>query len=184
MARDSDNALILSDGSVFVADQGATPPTDVSADWGVAWEDTGWNTDTGFGEAKNSDTTKKYAINGSVIKIVKSSDERTFTFECYESNATVLGLTRPGSAPATVGGVTTTEVKAFVGSNIKAFGLEYVYGDIVRRVVIPSGEATLTDTIQEAYTDLTIYKFSVDCYPDSDGTLYINMTNNPAEAVS
>lgn len=180
--RDSDNALVLSDGFVLVAAEGTTGPTDLTTAWPAGFKSLGWCTDTGFGEAKSGDTTKKYGINGSVIKIVKASDERTFTFECYETNAIVLGLVNPGSTSVTVAGVTTTAVKPNVAAIVKTFGLEFRYGGITRRVAIGKGQPTLTDTIASQYTDLTVYKFSVDCLEDASGNLYTNITNNPAEA--
>lgn len=182
--RDTDNILELSDGFVLVADEGTAGPADLTTAWGVGWASVGMCSDTGFGEAKSGDATKKYGVNGSVVKIVKASDERTFTFECYETNAAVLGLVNPGSTPVTTTGVTTTPVKPNVSAVTKAFGLEFRYGGITRRVIVGKGQATLTDTIQSQYTDLTIYKFSVDCLIDASGNLYTNITNNPGEVVT
>lgn len=183
-ARDTDNILELSDGFVLVADEGTAGPADLTTAWAAGWESLGMLTDNGLGEAKSGDTTKKYGINGSVVKIVKASDERTFTFECYEDNAIVFGLMNPGSTPVTATGVTTTAVKPNVSAVTKAFGIEYRYGGITRRVIIKKGQATLTGTVESKYTDLPVKQFSVDCLIDDDGNLYTNITNNPGEAVT
>jgi hypothetical protein len=183
--RDSDNALVLKNGFVLVADEGTAGPSDLTTAWPAGFDSLGWCDDSGFGEAKSGDVTKKYAIDGSVLKIVKGSDERTFTFTCSETNAVVLGLVNPGSTPVTATGVTTTAVKPNVTPVTKAFGLEFVYaGGITRRVVVGKGVPTLTDTITSQYTDVTSYKFSVDCLVDASGNLYTNISNNPAEVVA
>lgn len=182
--RDTDNILTLSDGFVLVADEATAGPTDLTTAWPAGYKSLGMSTDTGFGEAKAGNVTKKYGINGSVIKIVKASDERTFTFECTETNAIVMGLINPGSTPVTATGVTTTPVKPNVAAVTNAFGLEFRYGDIIRRVVVLKGQPTLTGEIKSLYTDITIYQFSVDCLLDASGNLYTNITNNPAEAVT
>lgn len=183
--RDSDNALVLKNGFVLVADEDTAGPTDLTTAWAAGWASLGWCDDSGFGEAKSGDVTKKYAIDGSVLKIVKGADERTFTFHCSETNAAVLGLVNPGSTPVTATGVTTTAVKPNVTPVTKAFGLEFQYaGGITRRVIVARGILTLTDTITSQYTNITTYAFSVDCLVDASGNLYTNISNNPAETVS
>jgi len=183
--RDSDNALVLKNGYVLVADEGTAGPTDLTTAWPTGFESLGWCDDSGFGEAKSGNITKKLGIDGSVMAIVKDSDERTFTFTCSETNAIVMGLVNPGSTPVTTTGVTTTHVKPNVTAVAKAFGLEFVYsGGVTRRVTVGKGVPTLTDTITSQYTGITSYKFSVDCLVDANGDQYANITNNPAEAIA
>lgn len=185
MARDSDNALVLSDAFAYYAPVGTDLPTDVTTPLTDDWLDTGWLTDTGLGESKNTSATKKYAVNGALMRSVKASDERNFTFEGYETNANVLALTRPGSSVSTTSGLTTTHVQPFVGTQLYAWVLEYHYGDTLTvRKCVPEGEATVSDAIQDAYTDITTYKFNLDCYPDGSNDYYVELSNIPAVEVS
>lgn len=282
--RDSDNAQGLVDSYVCVGPKGTTMPTDVTSAPDPALHDCGWLTDAGIGEAASNQTTQKRGVNGTVIKTIKTQDDTSFTFECFERNAVTLGLIRPGSTPSTasavaevqtvtisgtpaggtftltlpgfgstaalaynapttdvatalttlvgksvtvsgtagssyvvtfptsmgnvaqmtaagsftggttpaisvatttpgVAGVTTTAVKSYLGSNEKAFLLHEDFGTYKRRVCIGRGEAFLTDTIQDKPGDLAILKFRIDCYPDSNGVKYTDITSNAAEAV-
>lgn len=184
MARNSDNANALVDGIVSVAPVGSTLPTTPTGALDGAFEDVGWLSDAGIGETPSTDSTPKRGINGAIVKTVKASDDRSFAFECYEKNAITMGLMRPGSTPATVGGVTTTNVKAFLGSDERAWVLEQQFGVYTRRVAIAKGQAYLTGEVRDKPGDLAVLQFRIDCFPASDGTTYIDITDNPAEAVA
>lgn len=185
MARDSDNALVLSDAFVYYAPLATAFPTDLTTPLTDDWLDTGWLTDTGLTEATNTNATKKYTVNGAQIRSVKSSNDRSFTFECYETNANVSALTRPGSSVSTTSGITTTHVQPFVGTELWSWVIEKHYGDtITSRILIAEGEATLSDAIADLYTDITTFKFNLDCFPDSDNDYYVELSNDPAVAVS
>jgi len=184
MARDSDNAQALVDSIVYVGDKGSTLPTDTTTAVDAAFSDVGWLTDAGLGESGSTNTNVKRGVNGSPIKTIKTDDDSSFTFECYERNAVTMGLIRPGSTPTTATGVTTTNVKSNLASNEKAFVLHYDFGAWKRRVAIARGEAFLTGTIQDKPGDLAVLQFRIDCYPASDGTKYIDITDNAAEAVA
>lgn len=183
MVRNSDNANALVDGIVSVADVGSTLPTNVTSPLDAAFADTGWLTDAGIGETPSTDSTPKRGINGAIVKTVRGSDDRSFTFECYERNAVTMGLMRPGSTPATVSGVTTTHVKSYLGSDERAWVLEQDMGVYTRRMIVPRGQAFLTGAVTDKPGDLAVLQFRIDAYPASDGTTYIDITDNPAEAV-
>jgi hypothetical protein len=87
--------------------------------------------------------------------------------------------TVPGVAP-----VNTTNVKAYTGSDLWQFGIDLVDGNIHKRYVVPIGDATLTGSVNYVGTDLTIYAFTIDCYPDSAGTLVVDINDNPALAAT
>jgi len=284
--RDSDNALVLSDSFAYVTAPGVSgvAPTDVSTAWNAVMKELGWLGEAGIGEARSNNSTDAFGVNGALIRKIRSNDSRTFKIECLETNALVLGLSRPGSSPSSVsstneqqtvteggsgltsftltfdgqtttsliaavsaaamqsalealstigsgnvtvsgstsgpytvtfvgdlagtnvpvmtatptGGsgtvtiatpvpgvspLTTTSVKAYTGSDIRSFGLEEQFGDIVRRVYIDKGEAALTGDITDSHTGLRVFQYEIVCYPAADGTLYLDITNNPAEAV-
>lgn len=183
MARNPDNAQAQVDGFAFVAVKGSTLPTDTTTALDAVFKDLGWLTDAGIGETPSTDTTTKRGINGAPIKVIRTSDDRSFTIECYEKTAITMGLIRPGSTPATAGGVTTTHVKSFLGSDVRAFVLEQDMGTYTRRVAIAQGQAFQTGPIQDKPGDLSVIQLRIDCFPASDGTTYIDLTDNAAEAV-
>jgi hypothetical protein len=282
--RNSDNALVLSDSFAYCTLPGVfgVAPTGVTAAWDSSLHELGWLGETGLGEARANNSTDVFGVNGALIRKIRSNDSRAFKFECLESNALVMGLSRPGSTPGTTGGtadvqtvtisgtgtagtwsftapgvgtinpvynvstaalatalstlyghtvtvtgtagssyvithpvgvgnvplatvshsitgatgiaivhttpgvapITTTSVKAYTGSDIRSFGLEEQFGaNITRRVYIDRGEAALTGDITDNHTGLRVFQYEVTAYPVADGTLYLDITNNPAEAV-
>lgn len=182
--RDASNAVPLVDAFVYFAPVGSTLPVDVTAALDVAFKDVGWLTDTGVGEGVSTGTNVRRGINGSQLKVIRTDDDKSFTFEAYEDNVNVLELTRPGTTAATVTGLTTANVLSYVGQNVKAFVIEYDYGTYKRRRVIPTGEAFLTGTVTAKPGDIAVKQFTLNCYPATDGEAYIDITDNPAEAVA
>lgn len=187
--RDSDNALVLVDGYVSVAPVGSTAPTTVSAALAAAFKEVGWLGEAGIGETRSNNSTEVNGINGALIRVVRSNDGRKFTFQALERNAIVNGLTRPGSTPTTASGVTTTPVKAYTGTDTRAWVLEehFAAGDgtaVIRRVHIAKGEAAVTGTITDAHTGLSVVDFEITPYADANGVLYTDITDNAAEAVA
>lgn len=187
--RDSDNALVLTDGFVNVAPVGTTAPTNTTTALNASFKDVGWLGEDGIGETRSNNSTTVYGINGAIIRVVRSNDGRTFTFQALERNAIVNGLTRPGSTPTTTGGVTTTPVKAYTGTDLRAWVLEehFAAGDgtaIIRRVAIPRGEAAVTGTITDNHTGLSVVNFEITPYVDANGVLYVDITDNAAEAAA
>jgi hypothetical protein len=83
--------------------------------------------------------------------------------------------TTPGVNP-----INTTNIKAYTGTDYWMFGIDLVDGGIHKRYVVPTGDAVLTGSINYVGTDLTVYAFTIDCYPDTTGTLVIDLNDNPA----
>lgn len=185
MARTVANARSYGEGKVVVAPTGTTAPTDSTSSYSGTWVELGWITDAGITESHSVTTTVKYAWQGgTAIRTVKSQDTRTFKFQCYEENAAVLGLLRPGSTVSTTGAATTTIVTAFTGQDFRAFGLDFADTDVHLRKIIPQGEAEATADVVYVSNDVTIYEFTVTCYPDTDLTLYTEYTDNTADEVA
>lgn len=184
MAKVITNARAYSDGGVWVTAVGVTNPTfpaDPTAPYGVGFTELGWLSDNGLTEAHSVQTTQKFAWQGSaLIRTIKSQDLRTFKFQCYEENAPVLGLTRPGSVKTTTTGITTTQVKPFTGQDRRGWGIDFIDGSVHRRVLIGVGEAELTADLVDVATDLKVYEFTVTCYPDTNGNTYVEISDNPA----
>jgi hypothetical protein len=97
------------------------------------------------------------------------------------------GGSSPNLAAATtvpgVVGVTTTVKKTYLGSNGKAWVLDYNFGLWVMRRCIPNAEAFITGTFTEKPGDLAILQWRLDVYAAADQTQYFEYTTNQAEAV-
>lgn len=186
MAKNIDNIRVYGDISsgVFVANKGTTSPTSPTVAPGTGWTELGWLSDAGLTETRDVSADQKRAWQGgALVRTVRSGDARKFKFVAWETNTTVVGLTRPGSTATTATGVTTTNVKGFTGSDVRAWIIDQVDGGIHTRKIIPQGEVTdLGDIVSGG--DVVAYELTVECYPSSDGTLYIEMTDDPAVAVT
>jgi hypothetical protein len=71
-------------------------------------------------------------------------------------------------------------VKAYTGTDFWQFGIDLVDGNIHKRYIVPQGDAVLTGNISYVANALTVYNFTINCYPDSTGTLVIDLNDNPA----
>jgi hypothetical protein len=79
-----------------------------------------------------------------------------------------------------VNGINSTNVKAYTGTDFWQFGIDLVDGNIHKRYIVPQGDAVLTGNISYVANALTVYNFTINCYPDSTGTLVIDLNDNPA----
>lgn len=186
MAKNADNIRVYGDinSAVYVADKGAVMPTSPTATPGAAFTELGWLSDAGMVEARNVKADQKRAWQGgALVRTVRSGDSRSFKFVCWETNAQVLALTRPGSTPVTATGVTTTPVLAHSGSDIKAWIIDQIDGDIHNRKLIKTGEVVDTGDIKGDNGDIVAYEMTVECYPDANGVLYTELSDDPAVAV-
>lgn len=173
------------DSGVYVGNKGATPPTDATtAPDSADFTELGWISDDGLTETRDTNSDQKRAWQGgALVRTVRSSDTRRFKFVCWETNATVMGLTRPGSTVTTATGITHTQVKAYTGSDIRAWIIDQRDGNINVRKIVPQGEVTEIGDIVSKNGDLVAYEMTVECYPDSNGVLYEEYSDDPAVAV-
>lgn len=94
----------------------------------------------------------------------------------------ITGVTSSNVAETVAGvnPINTTNVKAYTGADYWQFGIDLVDGNIHKRYVTQQADATPTGSITYAGSSLTIVAFTIDCYPQSDGTLFIDLNDNPA----
>lgn len=187
MAKDVDNARLYGDinSGVWVADLATTAPTNPTAAPGTGWTELGWMGEDGITETRDVSSDTKRAWQGGVtIRTVRSSDSRRFQFVCLETNAITAGLVRPGSTVTTTTGITKTSVKAFTGTDERAWIIDVRDGKgINTRKVVPRGEVVEIGDVTYNGTDLTMFELTVECYPDNSGVLYEEYTDDPALAV-
>lgn len=186
MAKDTANVRVYGDidSAVFVGPFGTTAPTTPTAAPGVGFVEVGWISDDGLTETREIDSDQKRAWQGAaIVRTVRTSDTRRFKFVAWETNKTVMGLMRPGSTPTTSTGVTTTPVKAYTGQDIRAWVIDQRDGNINVRKIIPSGEVVEAGDIVSQNGEIVAYEMTIECYPDSNGVLYTELSDDPAVAV-
>ena len=172
------NPRIWVDADVYVADVGTVAPADVDDAWAVGWEPLGLLSDDGMTESRDDDETDHFAWGGKLVRTTRSKHKRAFTVTVLEQNPAVWQLVNPGSDAVSALGITTRTVKV-PQSNPKAFGLQWVDGDVIRRRIIPRGEAVPSGDIEISDSDMESFELSITIYPAADGTLYVDITNDP-----
>lgn len=178
MAGSTENPRIWEGADVYTAPLEATLPTDIDTDWDTEWEALGLLGEDGSTESRDDDSTDHYAWGGILVRTTRSRHKRTITVTALEDNPVVFALVNPGSTVATAGGVTTRTVKVPT-TDIRAFGFELVDGDITKRKVIPRGEITDVGDVTESESEMTMYELTITIYPDADGVLYYELTDDP-----
>jgi hypothetical protein len=178
MSGDTENPRIWLNGDVRVADVGSTAPTDTDTAWAGAWEALGLLSDDGMIESRNNSTQDHYAWGGILIRTTRNQHMRTFRVTALEDTPVVRDLVDPGMTAAESDGVTTRTVKVPT-SNRKAFGIETTDGEITRRIVIPRGEVIEVADVNAQDDDMQMFEMTIHVYPDSDGVLYYEITDDP-----
>lgn len=188
MARNVDNIRVFHDGDVYVTAAGAEPPTaptTATETPAVGYNLVGWIGEDGVTESREIDSDQKRAWqNSAVVRTVRTSDTRRFQFTALETNLITMGLLRPGATSATASGTTTTNVKAYTAQDKRSWIFDFKDGDIVYRVLIPNGEVVDRGDVQRQAGEIVAYDMTVEAYPTSDGTLYIELTNDEALEVA
>jgi len=128
-------------GGVYAGPLGTTLPTTSAATLNVAFVGLGYVSEDGLTMTKGGDITTIRAWGGEPVKIVKATDDLSFSWTFIESSDAVMGEIF-GDDNVTVGVPDATiEVNGLqVGG--KAWVFEIVDGDFNFRVVVPNGEMT------------------------------------------
>lgn len=176
MAGDATNAALWQNADVYIAAANTAGPTNVSSAWAAGWTAVGLlDGDAGFAEAREDESNEIYAWGGLLVKKTKSKHKRTIKFIALEDNATVFGLLNPAGTRATAGGVTTSTVKVPTLTEF-AIGFETRDGSKVKRRAIKRAVVEEIGEVVESEAGLTVYEITVAIYPESDGTLYTEVS--------
>lgn len=178
MADNVENPRIWEGADAYVAPLGTTPATGVSDAWPTGWEPLGLLSEDGGTESREQDIVDHFAWGGIHVRTTRSRFKRSMKITCLEDNHAVFGLVNPGSSAETDLGVTTRTVKN-PSSDPRAFGLELRDGEITRRRIIPRGEVMEVGEITFSDSALTAFELTILIYPDSDGVLYQDITDDP-----
>lgn len=180
MAGDATNAALWTNADVYIAPIGSTEPTDVTTAWAAAWDAVGLlDGEEGFTEEREEDSEDFYAWGGILVKRTKSKHKRTIKFVCLEDNATVFDLVNPGSTRSTAAGITTSVVRVPTAQEF-AIGFEVTDGTTIKRRVCARAEVQEVGEVKESEAGLTVYEVTVVLYPESDGTLYTDLSGAAA----
>lgn len=180
MSGEVENARIWIDADVFTGPTNSTAPTDLDSPLDSDFEALGLLSEDGTSEHREEDKTDHYAWGGGgiLVRTTRSKHKRTIKVIALEDNAVVFGLKEPGSEVDTVGGVTTRTIKT-PQPNPRSFVFEMADGDIVRRRYIPRGEVLEVGDVVDADSAISQSELTITIYPDADGVLYLDITNDP-----
>jgi hypothetical protein len=178
MSGDALNAGVWDGADVYVdLTSAAAVPTDVTAPWATGWTAVGLlDGSDGFVESRDEQSNDFYAWGSILVASTKSQHTRTITFSALEDNPTTFSLVNPGSAPpVTAAGVTTATVKVpkYVDFSI---GFETREGDKCKRRIVHRARVDKVDDVTDAEDALRVYKITVKLFPETDGTLYTDLT--------
>lgn len=169
MAKVYDNIRIYGDldSGVWVAPKGTTLPTALDAP-GVDFTEVGWLSEDGIGFDRSTDAVSHRAYQGAtLVRRKKTSVEDTFTFQCLEETAVVLGLYYAGQEPTVATGVATINVSNQTASDERAFVVDVVDGDYTKRYVVPVGSVE-GGSVAHSNSEMTVYEFTVTIQGDYD----------------
>jgi hypothetical protein len=165
---------------VYIAPVGTTGPSDLSAAWPAGWAPVGLlDGEEGFTEAREDETSEKYAWGGIIVRRSKSKHKRTIRFVALEDNDTTFELVNPGSERIAVDGVRTSIVKVPTAGESFAIGFETRDGSRSKRRIVDTAEVQEVAEIKDSETDPTVYDITVIIFPDADGVLYTDIETDP-----
>lgn len=182
MAGDVANPRIWANADVYVAPVGTAGPTDTSTALNVAFEAVGLLSEDGMTESREDETADHYAWGGILVRTTRSKHKRTFTVTVLEDNPTVWELVNPGSTAVTATGTTTRTVKV-PGTDPRAWVLHFIDGDVVKRRHIPRAEVIEVGDVSFSDSEMVMFELTVSVYPDGDGVLYKDITDDPQAVV-
>jgi hypothetical protein len=180
MAANAANVLVGTTGAVYSAVLGSTAPTGATVAWAAAWKELGYIGEDGITENPGLDNEEiKAWQSGAVIRKVITGSTLDFSFECIETNQTVLGLFYPGSVITQVVGP-PAETKLDQKLPVPAFvaiGLDVIDGTVLERIIIPRAQLSAREERTYANAAARGYNVTLSASPDSNNTLAIRYYN-------
>lgn len=181
MAGNTANPRLWEGADLWVAPKGTALPATLSDAMTTvpAWEAVGLLSEDGASESRDEDSNDFFAWGGKLIRTQRSKHKRTITATCLEDNPVVWKLVNPGSpTPVTTTGVTTRKVMV-PKSERHAMVLELTDGDITTRRFLKDAEVSEVGEVSLSDSDLQAYELTITIYPEADGTLYEDITDDP-----
>lgn len=177
----TENPRIWLGGKVHEGPVGTTAPDDVETALDGDFNDLGLLSEDGTEEARDDDTSEHYARGGVLVRVTRSKHKRTIKVSCLEDNPIVQSLINPGSTQSTTLGLTTRSIK-IPTPNPRAFVITDTDGTYTARKSIARGEVIEVGP-EKRGPEMTMRELTIVVYPSADGTLYTEITDEPAAVV-
>jgi hypothetical protein len=162
-------------GEVSVSAASATPalPTDATSVLSTLdFTGTGLITDDGITESFSQDYNDIFAWQGNaLVASLPGELSVTFKFACMQQTLVNLGLQFPGSTLTQTAYGASLVQKATV-RDLRTWIVHGIDGSRLCRIVIPQGMITERGDVVWSSQDVTIYEWTVTCYPDAANSAY------------
>lgn len=167
---DVSNVKGVAGGYAYSAPLGTSLPTE-SAPFATlsGFDNLGFVSDDGIEEEKDSDSEKKYDLNGDLIAVLKSTEDETLVFTLC--NTTVAALKEMHGHKNVTSKTDFIEIDHTIKDHDER---SYVFDLLLKdgrrlRKVVPNGLVTEVGTITYVSSELYAREITVSCMPDSDG---------------
>lgn len=149
MALEADEVFIAGGGHVYVADIGATEPTDTTTAWDADWVELGYTTDAGVTITPSQTITDVPAWQSRYpVRRIVTAENFEASFSLLQWNQDTLSLALRGGT--WVGDVYTPGAAGVVDE--RALGIEAIDGAKIARIIIPRGFVTAVGGINMTRT--------------------------------
>lgn len=175
MALDATLIRAYQNGEVSVGASGASPtlPTDATTTLSTLdFTGTGLLTDDGIAEATDQDFQDIFAWQGNaLVASLPGEYVQSFKFAAMQQSLVNLGLQMPGSTiTQTAYGVSVIQ-KAPV-RDLRTWVIHGIDGVKLQRIIVPSGQITERGEVVWSSQTVTIYEWTVKCYPDAANSAF------------
>lgn len=139
MALTAEEVFVAGGGHVYIADIGATEPTDTTTPWDSDWVELGYTTDAGVTITPGQTITDIPAWQSRYpVRRIVTAETFDVAFGLLQWNQDTLSLAFRGGT--WVGDVYTPGAAGVVDE--RALGIEAIDGDKITRIIIPRGMVT------------------------------------------
>lgn len=174
MAVDINQIRAFQYGLVAVSAYGATVtlPTDATTPLSaIDFSEVGAISSDGITDSTSQDFNDIFMWQGNDLAASLPGEfVKTFKFACMELNATTAGLTYSGSTiTQTAYGLSIAETSP--ARDLRSWVIHGIDGTRLQRIVIPNGQVSERGDIVWSSTDVTVFEYTVKCFPDDSGNV-------------
>lgn len=175
MALNANLLRAYQNGEVSAGNSGASPtlPTDATTPLSALdFTGTGLLTDAGMTETTKQDWKDIYAWQGnSLVASLPGKYTQQFKFAAMQQSIFNMGLQLPGSTiTQTAYGASVIQKAPVIDK--RAWVIHGISGANLQRIVVPSGQITERGDVVWSSEDVTVYEWTVTCYPDAANSAY------------
>lgn len=180
MAGNAKNTAQWSGADVYIGRVGTAGPSDLTSAWPTGWKPAGLlDGEEGFTEARDQETSERYAWGGILVRKTSSNHKRTIRFVALEDNDVTFDLVNPGSERTTASGERVSIVKVPTPGTKFTIGFEMRDGDRVKRRIVDVAEVEEVAELKDAENEPKVFDITVVIFPDADGVLYTDIETDP-----